>query len=159
MAYPESGSGSWNAGQCCAPATTSKTDDVAFLDAVLDDALTRTGVAEGRVVMTGYSNGGMMAYRYSCERPRRDPLVVPDAATNLAVCSRTDPVSVVAVHGALDTTVPWAGGLSAHSALAGVVLPSSPPTAWTPPACSGAWPPVGGRPASRRRRGPGRRRG
>ena len=124
VAYPESGSGSWNAGQCCTPASSSGVDDVAFLDQLLDDALARTGVAEGRVAMAGFSNGGMMSYRYSCERPARVSMIFPDGATNVAGCARTTPVSVFHVHGALDLTVPWLGGVSSSTALLGVKLPS-----------------------------------
>lgn len=126
VAYPESGQQSWNAGACCASALANQTDDVTFLDHVIDDVQARTGVAEGRVAMTGFSNGGMMSYRYSCERPTRAPLIIPDGATAVTSCNRTAPVSVVAVHGALDTAVPWAGGTSTSPVLTGVSVPSIP---------------------------------
>jgi polyhydroxybutyrate depolymerase len=107
VAYPESGVGAWNAGTCCGTAAADRTDDVGFLDQVLTDAEARGRVAEGRVLMTGFSNGGFMTYAYACAHPTRLAMIVPVAATDVSGCSSA--VSTLAVHGALDTSVPWAG--------------------------------------------------
>jgi polyhydroxybutyrate depolymerase len=125
VAYGEGVGTSWNAGTCCYLARDTQVDDVAYLDRVLDDVKTRSAVTEGRVVLAGYSNGAMMAYRYSCARPERVNTIIPVSGTSVSPCSRTAPVSAFAVHGALDVTVPWLG-TNVASAVLGGILPSVP---------------------------------
>jgi len=57
---------SWNAGTCCDEAFLNNVDDVAFLDAVLDDLLDRFPVDPKGVFISGTSNGGAMALRAAC---------------------------------------------------------------------------------------------
>ncbi len=61
----------WNGGWCCAKAMRSGLDDVGFIDRVIDDAGQRVAVDPQRLYVVGYSNGGMMAYRYATERAER----------------------------------------------------------------------------------------
>ena len=61
----------WNGGYCCARAARIRLDDVGFLDAVIDWISERYAVAGERVFVVGYSNGGMLAYRYAAQRPER----------------------------------------------------------------------------------------
>lgn len=46
-------------------------DDVAYLDAVLDDALAKGGIDARRIMVTGFGMGGSMALRYGAERGAR----------------------------------------------------------------------------------------
>ncbi|MCW2777262.1 MAG: polyhydroxybutyrate depolymerase [Frankiales bacterium] len=119
--FPSGVQGVWNAGTCCAPANGSPAmPDVAFLDQVVADLATRTSVDLRRVHVVGFSNGGMMAYRYACQRSDRVAGVAvvsgsmaasPDYADQGPQrCRPTSPVSVLAVHGGSDTTVPYGGG-------------------------------------------------
>ena len=103
--------GSWNAGGCCRP----RANDVAYLDALLDHAAAQSSfrVDPARVFLTGFSNGGMMALRYACDRAERLAAVAVVSATVLGDCAPTARLDVLAVHGETDTVVPLEGGHNA----------------------------------------------
>jgi len=54
-------------------------DDVAFLDALLDDVQARFAVDSRRIYVTGFSNGASMSFRYAAEAFRRVAAVAPVA--------------------------------------------------------------------------------
>ncbi|WP_165958901.1 PHB depolymerase family esterase [Actinomadura sp. KC345] len=110
VAYPEGLLGTWNAGACCWFARWSGVDDVAFLDALID-TLVREGVADPRrVFLTGFSNGGGMAYRYACERSARVAGIAVVSGALAIGCTPGHPTSVLAFHGTSDISVPYHGG-------------------------------------------------
>ncbi len=110
VVYPDGFERSWNAGTCCGTAAAEGVDDVGFLTAVLGDVASRERVDGRRVAIVGSSNGGMMAYRFGCERSDLVDVIVVMSGTNVApTCSLTRPVSLLHVHGAADTTVPFEG--------------------------------------------------
>ncbi len=118
--FPGGYSGVWNAGTCCVPTANPDMPDVEFLDQVVADVARRTVVDLSRVYVVGFSNGGMMAYRYACQRSSAVAGVgvvsgamaaSPDFAdSGPRTCRPGSPVSLIDVHGARDTTVPYAGG-------------------------------------------------
>ena len=69
----------WNAGQFPGNVWRKRPNDVAFLEAVIDDLATRAPVDPARICACGFSNGGMMCYRLAAERSQRiagtDPAV------------------------------------------------------------------------------------
>ena len=75
VVYPDGvtfGSGrTWNAGQCCPPASTAGVDDVAFISALLDRLEATYPVDVRRVYAVGHSNGAMSAQRLGCEAATR----------------------------------------------------------------------------------------
>ncbi|GAA1805342.1 alpha/beta hydrolase family esterase [Actinomadura chokoriensis] len=110
VAYPEGFLGTWNAGACCSFARWAGIDDMAFLDALIG-TLVRQGVADPRrVFMTGFSNGGGMAYRYACQRAERLAGIAVVSGALAIGCTPSGPVSVLAFHGTLDPSVPYTGG-------------------------------------------------
>ncbi|WP_233617591.1 alpha/beta hydrolase family esterase, partial [Actinomadura sp. WAC 06369] len=110
VAYPEGLLGTWNAGACCWFARWAGVDDVAFLDRLID-TLVREGVADRRrVFLTGFSNGGGMAYRYACERAGRVAGVAVVSGALAVGCTPDRPISVLAFHGTWDPSVPYFGG-------------------------------------------------
>ena len=113
----------WNAGTCCASAAASNVDDVGFVSDLLDDLALSFSVDENRVYATGLSNGGMMSYRLGLELPDRISAIAPVAAAVVVpnpIAQR--PIPVIAIHGALDTNVPYLGGTSTGPG--GAVVPS-----------------------------------
>lgn len=100
----------WNAGQCCSPATALGTDDLGFLDALVT-ALTRgPDQVTGPVYAVGFSNGAMLAYAWACRRPGRLAGVGVVAGALVDDCAAPDPVTVVALHGDADPSIPVGGG-------------------------------------------------
>jgi poly(3-hydroxybutyrate) depolymerase len=127
VAYPEGVEHSWNAGTCCGAAAANGIDDVAFIARVIADVESRHRVDRGRVAMVGGSNGGMMAYRFACERSDLvDVITVLSGAYVAPRCSITRPVSVLQIHGLADTTVPFYGVATSPLVASGF------PNAWGP---------------------------
>ncbi len=104
----------WN--DCRSPSggevTGSTADDVGFLVALADWAERRFAVSP-RVLVTGASNGGMMAYRFATERPDRVARVaafVANMPEGGECADPTRPVPILLVNGTADPLTPYAGG-------------------------------------------------
>ena len=105
VAYPVGIKRSFNSGLCCGEAVTQEVDDVAFLTDVVADL---RGRGAGRISVVGFSNGGMMAYRFACARPDLVDTVGVMSGT-LAVPSCAGRIRALHLHGEKDTGVPYAG--------------------------------------------------
>jgi polyhydroxybutyrate depolymerase len=121
VAYPE-GSGrvtgihTWNAGNCCAFAQRNGVDDVAFIAAVIDDVVSHHGGDASRVLVTGMSNGAMMAYRFAAREPGRVAAVAGVAGSvEFDASDILGPVPVLHFHGTEDHHVPVKGGVGSKS--------------------------------------------
>jgi polyhydroxybutyrate depolymerase len=92
-------------------------DDVAFISALIDHFEATDGVDPHRVYVAGMSRGGMMTYRLGCALSGRLAAIAP-VSGNMATtsgsadvpCSLAAPVSVLAIHGTADRTIPIDGG-------------------------------------------------
>lgn len=105
VAYPEGVRQSFNAGLCCGEAVGLGIDDVTYLADVV--ASLRAQGAR-RVSVVGFSNGGMMAYRFACARPELvDTVGVMSGTLQVPRCD--GPIRALALHGENDATVPLAG--------------------------------------------------
>jgi polyhydroxybutyrate depolymerase len=114
----------WNAGHCCGRAQSDHIDDVGFLAAVIDSACRRFHVDRRRIFMLGFSNGGMMTYRFASERGE---MLAGAAALAASIGSRTEdaqeawpipvpvkPIPFLIMHGTADAIVPPDGRVSLH---------------------------------------------
>jgi polyhydroxybutyrate depolymerase len=100
LVYPAGYEKHWNAGACCG---ATRTDDVAFLTAVVKQVLARQPGADARrVYLVGYSNGGRMAYRMACEHPKLYAAIAVFGAVNAKACPAPAPVSLLVAAGAAD---------------------------------------------------------
>ena len=86
----------WNDGSAWTRETMSGSDDVAYLDTVLDDALAKGGIDRTRIMVAGWSMGGSMALRYANERPTRVAAVGSVAGHFWGEAKSTLPVLVIA---------------------------------------------------------------
>jgi polyhydroxybutyrate depolymerase len=128
VAYPDGtvdglGRRFWNATDACCNFTGSEIDDVAYLDAVIDDVSRSHAVDPGRVYLVGHSNGGFMAHRMACQRADRIAAIVSLAGAtwdDASRCEPSEPVAVLQVHGDADATIRYGGGV-----LAGHAYPSA----------------------------------
>jgi polyhydroxybutyrate depolymerase len=103
----------WNATDACCNFDGSKVDDVAYLDAVIEDMQAKYKVDAARIYLIGHSNGGFMSYRYACDRAAKVAAIVSLAGAtwlDSAKCPAGSVVSVLQVHGDADTTIPYLGG-------------------------------------------------
>lgn len=106
VAYPRGVKRSFNAGACCDAAAALGVADVAFLVETVAD-LRKRGAS--RISVVGFSNGGMMAYRFACERPDLvDTVGAMSATLEIPFCR--GPIRALHLHGLNDTTVPFTGG-------------------------------------------------
>jgi polyhydroxybutyrate depolymerase len=104
----------WNATDACCNFDGTEVDDVAYLDALLDDAIRRFPIDRARVYLVGFSNGAFMAHRYACERAERVAGIAALAGVTWldeSRCKPSAPVSVLQVHGDADEVVRYEGGV------------------------------------------------
>lgn len=112
----------WNAGHCCGKAAQDNIDDVGFITAVINDACSRLRVDKSRIYMVGFSNGGMMAYRFAAEKSSMLAAVAPLAASiggqksseapPWRIPHPEKPVPLIIMHGTDDMDLPFGGGSS-----------------------------------------------
>ncbi len=131
----------WNAGHCCGKAAKDKVDDVGFLTAAIKDACNKLNVDQSRIYMLGFSNGGMMAYRFAAERTNmlagaaflaasmggRESKEVPE----WHIPDPEKPLPVLIMHGLDDQDVPYEGGVSKRR--------GGTRTYWSVPDCVDFW--------------------
>lgn len=119
VAYPEGTGGmagrllTWNAGHCCGQALDDDVDDVGFIDAMLSDLIGRYPIDPDRVFVTGMSNGAMMTHRVGIELADRIAAIAPVVGAVFGdEATPSSPVSAFIINGALDESVPPAGGIT-----------------------------------------------
>ena len=111
VAYPQGLQNAWNAGRCCGRSTS---DDVTFIEDMVDKLVADGHVDPKRVFATGMSNGGFMAQRLACDAADRIAAVA-SVSGSLVVdsCTPSRAISVLEMHGLEDGIVPYTGGVSA----------------------------------------------
>lgn len=121
VAYPEADRKFWNAGSaCCRTASMPPVDDVGFLNTLVDQLIAEDGIDPDRVYAVGLSAGGVLAYKWACERGERLAGIAPVVGALQNPCSSPPAMTVVAVHGEKDKTYPVRGGTDSR----GNVIPS-----------------------------------
>jgi polyhydroxybutyrate depolymerase len=118
IAYPDgtldaSGARFWNATDVCCNQADPPIDDVAYLNAVLDDLEAHWKIDPKRVYFVGHSNGGFMSHRMACDAAERIAGIATLAGDNwkdTSKCNPSRPVPVLQIQGDADETVPYLGG-------------------------------------------------
>ncbi len=114
IAYPigihasDRGERAWNAWFCCRDALYQKVDDVGFLSAIIDEVDYRYDVAG--TLITGMSNGGMLAHLAGILLSKKVTAIAPVAATIGDVILELKPqrpVPVLMINGSEDQLVPF----------------------------------------------------
>jgi len=135
-AYPDgtsdpTGRQFWNADDACCDFFGSGVDDVAYLDAMIDDISSKYTVDPKRIFVVGHSNGAFMAHRLACDLSNRIAAIAGLAGAvwnDASKCNPTGPVSVLDVHGDADVVIGYGGGAVA----ANLVAPGVPSNAQPP---------------------------
>lgn len=113
----------WNATDACCDFGHIGVDDVAYLNAVVDDVEKKYNVDAHRVFFVGHSNGAFMSHRMACDSAARIAGIVAlagDVWKDPSKCNPTAPVAVLQVHGDADTLVPYGGSATEPSAMESV---------------------------------------
>jgi polyhydroxybutyrate depolymerase len=133
-AYPDGtvdflGNHFWNATDGCCDIGKTGVDDVAYINAVIDDVISKYNVDDKRIFVTGHSNGGFMSHRLACDAPRVAAIVSLAGAVwnDPSQCNPSRKIAVLEIHGNADTVIPYTGG--AYQGLA--AFPSAPTTVAT----------------------------
>ena len=91
----------------------SETDDVLFIEHLLDHLAKHLSLDQTRIYSTGMSNGGFMSYELACQMSERIAAIASVTGSmtpqTYANCSPTRPVPVLQIHGFRDFVVPYAG--------------------------------------------------
>ena len=106
----------WNAGHCCGKAADDNLDDVGFIAAAIEDISDRLKIDSDQIYMAGFSNGGMLVYRFAAERGELLAAIAPLAASaggksaedapQWHIPDPVQPLSVITIHGLADDDVP-----------------------------------------------------
>jgi polyhydroxybutyrate depolymerase len=114
----------WNAGHCCGKAANDRIDDVGYLTKAIEDVCMRLSVDRNRVYMVGFSNGGMMTYRFAAEHTDILAAAAPIAASiggrpnagapEWRIPKPEKPLPILIIHGLDDDDIPFDGGVSMH---------------------------------------------
>jgi len=111
VVFPAGVERTWNGGACCRPASALRVDDTGFLAALIEQLQAALPVDSGRVLVTGHSNGAIMAFRLACERPDVVDAVVPVAGSlEIDRCQPSRAVPLLDIHGDADRNHPLEGG-------------------------------------------------
>ncbi|WP_299044253.1 prolyl oligopeptidase family serine peptidase [uncultured Tateyamaria sp.] len=91
--------------------TSTGKAEMAYFDAVIADATTRFAIDPDRIMMSGFSAGGMVTWELACNRPDLFAGFAPVSGTFWQGPPDTcvAPASVIHIHGTEDRTVPLAG--------------------------------------------------
>ena len=121
VAYPVSWRGGlWNDARISTPsrARAEGVDDVAFLEALVDEYLGSTAEGITRAYGVGYSNGGQLLIRVALEKQLLSAAALVSATLpapgNLLAATgpATQAIPMMLVHGTRDSIVPFEGGMA-----------------------------------------------
>lgn len=114
LAAPQGVDNQWNDGRKqTISGKVSTADDVAFLEAVIADLVARDRADAARVYLSGASNGGLMTFRFACERAAFLAGIAPTISKMpvalRAACRPSRPVPLIMIAGAADPLMPYEG--------------------------------------------------
>jgi len=107
----------WNATPSCCDFGHVGVDDVAYVRGLVAEMKARFAIDPARVFATGHSNGGFMSHRLACDAADDFAAVASMAGATFldpSACAPSEPVSVLEIHGDVDTDVPYDGVAGDH---------------------------------------------
>ena len=106
----------WNVGSWTSSSTS---DDVGFIDALIDTLNTNYNIDPNRIYATGHSNGGYFSFVLACRLSYRIAAIASSSGTmslgTLNSCNPLHPTPVLQIHGTSDNTVGYNGGSPGNS--------------------------------------------
>ncbi len=114
LIYPQallvSGFSVWNADPFAEENITSS-DDIGFVEIILDDLQETLSIDPNRIYATGFSNGAMFAYALACftEGLIAGVAAVSGLQLNFEDCAPSHPMSVLIAHSTTNDVIPYGG--------------------------------------------------
>jgi polyhydroxybutyrate depolymerase len=109
IVYPDAVNGNWNYGA----GATAKSDDVAFMDGLIQYFETNYFINPYRIYIVGMAEGGFLAFRLACERADVISAIATVASAmpiGLAEnCKPSRHISILMMNGKDDPLLPWDG--------------------------------------------------
>jgi polyhydroxybutyrate depolymerase len=114
VVYPQGLEQRWNVGF---GSLKFNTDDVGFIDELINRLEQKYAIDPNRIYVTGFSNGAMMAYLLGAALSNKIAVIAPVAGSIGAITNNvleripepSKPVSVIVFHGTADTSVLYEG--------------------------------------------------
>jgi polyhydroxybutyrate depolymerase len=114
VVYPQGLVQRWNVGF---GSLKFDTDDVSFIDELINRLEQKYAIDPNRIYVTGFSNGAMMAYLFGAALSNKIAAIAPVAGSIGAITNNvleripepSQPVSVIVFHGTADTSVLYEG--------------------------------------------------
>jgi polyhydroxybutyrate depolymerase len=106
----------WNADDACCDFYSIAVDDVAYVNAIIDDVQTKYNVDPKRIFVVGHSNGAFMSHRLACDSSDRIAAIAALAGevwNDASKCNPSSKISVLGIHGTADATIFYDGGIAA----------------------------------------------
>lgn len=113
VVWPDSDGGRWNDGRLSTEGEIiNNIDDEGFLLALIERLVTKGVAKQGRIFITGHSNGGMMSFYMGCKHPKVFKGISPVSANvpRPMDCTGRGPVAMLNIIGVQDRVVPFKGG-------------------------------------------------
>jgi polyhydroxybutyrate depolymerase len=126
LVTPSGVANSWNAGGCCGIAKGTGIDDTSYLATLVPEIAKRPDADPQRIYMAGFSNGGMMMYRFLCVAGDKLKAAASVEGPRVIDCAPKKPLPILHVAGTADETVPYEGGAGPVAALMGSSFPPTP---------------------------------
>ena len=122
----------WNATDACCDLYRTGVDDVAYVNAIIDDMSYKYNVDPKRIFVVGHSNGAFMSHQMACTSSSRVAAIMALAGDNwkdVTRCVAGAPVSVLQVHGDGDMVIHYEGGSNPYFPPNGGVMNAEYPSA------------------------------
>ena len=114
LVAPQGVNNQWNDGRKhTASGKTSTADDVGFLSQLIAELVARDRADPARIFLTGASNGGMMSFRFACERADLlagfAPTIASMPVAMREACKPSRPLAVIMIAGTADPLMTYDG--------------------------------------------------
>ena len=112
LVYPEGLYGLWNVSLPSDSESKNNTDDIGFINTLIDQIASTYNVDTSRVYATGFSNGAGMSYTLACAMSNKIAAIVSMSGLlykHTAENSKPGPVAIMSIHGTADQDRPYDG--------------------------------------------------
>ena len=101
----------WNAAKSCCQKSGTPVDDIAYLNALIDEIDAKYPVDRKRIYFVGHSNGAFMSLAFACTTGKAAAVVsLAGAMDTDSTCTSPHPFAFLHIHGAADATIKIDGG-------------------------------------------------